>query len=90
MASNKLRSVEQASELPKTLSLTRSQAISIQALINDERRLNQQLQEAQTALEATFKARGEVVAEIGATHNLAADEIGANYQFDGKQLLLKE
>lgn len=77
----------QERKLPETLTLTRSQSLSLTALNNDEQRLRKQAQDINTALEATIKARIEVLNEIGTAHKVTLEEISGNYQFDGAQLI---
>lgn len=73
----------QPRKLPETLKLTRSQSLSLTALNNDEQRLRREVQERLTLIEATGKARVEVLDEISKVHALSVEEISGNYQFNG-------
>lgn len=78
--------IENEQTLPDMLALTRSQALSLTALSNDEQRLRKDIETLNASLQATIAARVEVLEEIGEAHSVTVDEIGNNYQFDGKQL----
>lgn len=77
------RQLKKAQEkpLPKTLTLTCSQAVSLSAL-------SKQIQELNTAIEASMKARQEVLQEISKGHAIAVDTISSHYRFDGQKLFL--
>lgn len=74
---------EQVRKLPETLKLSRSQSLSLTALNNDEQRLRREVQERLALIEATNKARVEVLDEISKVHALSVEEISGNYQFNG-------
>jgi hypothetical protein len=74
-------------KFPATITLSRSQSLSLVALNNDEQRLRKQMQELNVALEATIKARIDVLTEIGTAHELTVEQIGQTYQFDGQNLV---
>lgn len=80
------RQMKKAGPLPKTLTLTRSQALSLIALNNDEQRLRKQAEDVNAAVAATIKARAEVLGEIGKAHTVAVEAIEQNYRFDGEKL----
>ena len=75
-------------KLPVEIKLARSQSLSLIALNTDEQRLRKQLQDVNEALQATIRARVEVLGEIGTAHGVSVQEISNNYQFDGSNLIL--
>lgn len=73
--------------LPDTLTLSVSQAGYLRALQIDLERFNQQAQQIQQAIQQTLAARIDTLQEIASTSGISVDEIGANYQFDGQNLI---
>lgn len=78
---------EVAKALPDAIPLTRSQSLSITALANDEQRLNRQATEIHKAIQATQAARAEVLEEIAQASGISSAGIGANYIFNGQNLI---
>lgn len=79
-------------KLPKTLSLTRSQSLALVALHTDEQKLLKQVQDSNAAIEATRKARTDVLAEAllnkdWVDHGITPDDLN-KYQFDTQNLIL--
>lgn len=79
------RALKKAQEkpLPKNLTLTCSQAVSLSAL-------SKQIQELNTAIEASLKARQEVLQEIAKAHSVPIEQLSAAYRFDGQKLFRQE
>lgn len=75
-------------ELPKTISLRRSVCVSLNALNNDEQALNNQMNQVVANLQATRKAREEIMAEIAADNNISVEAL-SGYQYNGKELFKK-
>jgi hypothetical protein len=75
-------------KLPDTIPLTRSQALSLTALNNDEQRLRKQAQDLNAALEATIKARTEVLEEISKASTVSVSDMAGKYSFDGAKLFI--
>lgn len=80
----------QERKLPAEVKLSHSQALSLNALQQDEARLMKQFQDVQQALNRTIQARNNVLKEIGDAHKLTVQEIGTSYQFsfDEQRLLI--
>lgn len=85
--------MEEAKELPSTITLKRAYQVSLLALANEEMALNKErekrlneIKQIEKGIEETKQARAEILKDVAAESGVAIESLN-QYQFDGKELI---